>query len=414
MSLHDKLLNFVADPYSPLVNFTLAQEYESIGQTAAATGLYIRTAEFGADDLLSYEAMLRVSLCIQRQNGRHWTVTGTLLRAIALMPDRPEAYFLLSREYEIERNWAESVAWAKVGDKLFAGTDGCFPPLRTDVEYPGAYGFTFEQSVSLWWMGLHAECLDLVKKLARMPGLQDRYVNATRNNMKLWNTWRDPLTYNRAFHPRLRCKFDGSETIKENYSQLCQDMFVLMCLNGKRAGRFLDIGSGHPVFGSNTFLLEKQFGWYGRRIDCDEKGSTDHDLPSEQERTSPLMLDDATKLDYGFLEYSDYDYLSLDIEPPAATLQVLKRIPFHLHRFAVITFEHDFYNGEDPTVRDESRRFLKSLGYRLVVSNVAADRFYAMEDWWVHPALVDARTIALLESVKDEPQQADMYLYGLT
>jgi len=385
-------------------------EYEAVGHLSAAVGFYIRTAEFGADDLLTYESLCRISLCVQRQGGRPFTVTGSLLRAVALIPERPEARYLLSRAYELDKKWQECYAWSVMGERDFAGA-GTFPPLRTDVLYPGAWGFTFERLTAASYIGHWNESLALMKQLIRTPGVRPEVLFTLKKDLaRMWVANPPLLPYDATMYPRLRCKFPGAESIKENYSQAFQDMFVLAALNGKREGEWVEIGCGHPTYGNNTYLLEREFGWTGCSVDIDPKAVEKF----KAERGDHAVVADATKLDFGLLPDGDYDYLQIDCDPSQTSLLVLKRIPFHSHRFAVITFEHDYSNGDDPTARDESRRYLRSLGYVLVVSNVAVNRWYSFEDWWIHPDLVDGRIVERLTSLSDQPQQADMYFTRLT
>jgi hypothetical protein len=42
-------------------------------------------------------------------------------------------------------------------------------------------------------------------------------------------------------------------------------------LDGKRNGKFLDIGASDPKIINNTLLLEKNFGWTGVQIEIDEQ-----------------------------------------------------------------------------------------------------------------------------------------------
>jgi hypothetical protein len=48
--------------------------------------------------------------------------------------------------------------------------------------------------------------------------------------------------------------FPGVEKIKRNFSQAYQDLFVLTMLQGKRSGKYLEVGANHPVEFNNTFL----------------------------------------------------------------------------------------------------------------------------------------------------------------
>jgi FkbM family methyltransferase len=49
------------------------------------------------------------------------------------------------------------------------------------------------------------------------------------------------------------------------YSQFGEDVF-LMNFFGTTTGQYVDVGSGHPVIGSNTFVLYQR-GWYGISLD---------------------------------------------------------------------------------------------------------------------------------------------------
>ena len=90
----DKLLkNYIMDTKNPLYNFNLGLSYETLGQTASASSFYIRTTEFSNDNLLIYEALLRLALCLSRQGSRVFTTKGVLLRAISLISTRQKLIF---------------------------------------------------------------------------------------------------------------------------------------------------------------------------------------------------------------------------------------------------------------------------------------------------------------------------------
>jgi hypothetical protein len=401
--------NYIKDPKNPLGNFMLGQAYEGMGQTASAASFYIRSAEFGDTSLLKYESMIRTALCLTKQGSRTFVSKGIFLRAISICPERPEAYFLISRIYEQNKDWMEAYTWATMGCNLFKTNEHTvFLELNTDVEYPGAYGFIFEKAVAAWYIGLQEEAIYLFKQLCKKPDMLPSIADAVRNNLKrVWNTWKKPIIYDSSMHEYLRCKFHGSHVIEQNYSQCYQDMFVLTMLNGKKNGVFLEIGHGDPFFGNNTYLLEKDFKWTGISIDKDFKKTEKF----KQRRTSFEITGDAVTLNYEkILDLPIYDYLQIDCDPAIVSLNVLKNIPFHIYKFAVITFEHDYYNNDNKMVRDDSRKYLMSLGYKMVVNNIAADEYYSFEDWYVHPDLVDNAIINKMLSISDKPKKADLYM----
>jgi len=420
MTLQEQLNAFIQDPFNPLINFNLGWLYEQQGQSASAMGYYIRTAEFGDEDILTYEALLRTALCLQRQGSRVFTTKGILLRAIALKPALPEAYFLLSRLYEISKDWQEGYTFAELGENL-PQSEQMEYKLKTDVEYPGNYGFMFEKAVTGWWIGLWDESIYLFRKLERMK-IEPMYSNSVKNNLlNLANNNKPPIVYEEDFYPKLHIKFPGAERIKQNYSQCYQDMFVLTMLNGKRDGFYVEIGAGDPLYGNNTALFSKEFGWDGLSVDIDKSKPT---LWEEKRKGDVIYCEDATKViwmdlikEYAGASFAIFDYLQIDCDPPQVTLAVLKRIPFHSLKFAVITFEHDYYTDPNSGVREESRRYLESFGYVLVAGDIAPDKYNAFEDWWVHPDLVnkdiiDKMQVGYSNPYEPHPIRADDYMFG--
>lgn len=167
------------------------------------------------------------------------------------------------------------------------------------------------------------------------------------------------------------------------FSDAGQDLFALEINENKKAGFFVDIGCSFATQKSNSYLLEKYSGWAGLLIDIDNAYT--HGI--SQLRASPFIVADATKIDYVklFEEYNVpdvIDYLSLDIDPPNATLEVLKALPFKEYRFRAITFEHDSY-WYGNSVRDESREIFEAAGYTLKKADVTFDGKQAFEDWYV-------------------------------
>ena len=153
------LLNYIHNPDSAQANFDLGLEYELQGQTGAAISFYLRTAERAADDVLQYEALLRMALCFERQRTRDDTEQCLLQKAITLLMRRPEAYFLLARLHERQKQWQDAYTVACMGLE-FCDLD--LAGLPTNVEYPGTWGLLFEKGVAAWWVGQTEQSRDIM------------------------------------------------------------------------------------------------------------------------------------------------------------------------------------------------------------------------------------------------------------
>jgi hypothetical protein len=105
-------------------------------------------------------------------------VLNNILQAMALVPNRPEAYFFLARYYEGLAAWQECYTMACVGLVWAENTS----PLPADVEYYGPYVLTFEKAVSAWWIGRQEESRNLFKELDQME-LEPRYKASVESNL---------------------------------------------------------------------------------------------------------------------------------------------------------------------------------------------------------------------------------------
>ena len=401
------LESFIQDHNDPDINFALGQEYEHIGQTGAAISFYLRTAERSKNDLQQYHALMRMALCFEKQRTRDDTESVILQKAIVLMPKRPEAYYLLARLYEWQKKWAESYFVAGVGCST---ADFGLEPLGSNVQYPGEYALYFQKAVALWWVGNCDESRELMYHLKVSYDMDDIHKLAVDNNLKNLGYPHTKTPYSKQLEQNIRLTFPGLDRINENHSQSFQDMFVLAATQGKTNGTYLEIGSAEPFKGNNTALLETQFQWRGLSIDFD-KNKVEQFM---EQRNNWVLCVDATKIDYARVMSSfglpvDMDYLQVDCDPPEVTYEILKKIPFDTHRFAVITFEHDFYHNNN--IKLLSRQFLQSKGYELVVSDVAYNKLHSYEDWWVHPDLVERAVIDQLRDVSDKIKFAQDYMF---
>lgn len=198
-------------------------------------------------------------------------------------------------------------------------------------------------------------------------------------------------------------------------SQLRQDLFVLCATGFKRKGFFVEFGAADGRHLSNSYLLEKNFGWTGilaepariwhKKIvqnrpettlekNCvwSESGVTlqfketiNAELSTIEEYAASDEHKDsrANALEYqvktislnDLLEKygapSRPDYLSIDTE--GSEFQILKELDFSKYKFTVITCEHN-YSKE----RQNIYNLLSSNGYVRVLESISD-----FDDWYV-------------------------------
>jgi hypothetical protein len=147
-----------------------------------------------------------------------------------------------------------------------------------------------------------------------------------------------------------------------------QDHFVLEHTGFRRCLSYLEIGAGSPIYGNNTYVLEKEYDWTGFSMEVNPEWV---DVWTA-ERVNPLKIVDALSFDYDSLEQRHFTYLSCDIEPPRNTFEALVRVIGSGISFDVITFEHDYYTDIDPDIKSLSRNYLQNAGYELARKDVEA------------------------------------------
>jgi len=409
--LEQAVLEYVKDPENPETNYRVAIIYEQLGQWAAALSYFLRAAERTKDKDLSYECILKLGLLFDRPRNRGNSVRGQYKQALLINPHRPEAYFLLARHYERERDFVSAYMYACLGEQ-FADIDA--KPLRSWVEYPGRYGLKFEKAVAGWHWGHEKESRRLFRELAEEYHEKMDYPHKTAvyNNIANLGIGREEVThkhYTPDKYDRLRFKFNGAKNIKITHGQAYQDIFVLSCLNGKRNGTYLEIGSAGPYYGNNTAVLEEEFGWRGVGIDFDEKFVKEY----REKRKNPVLQENALEVNYENI-LSELavdgvvDYLQLDCEPSSVTYEIMEKIPFDKFKFAVITYEHDHYMDKTKSYRRKSREYLTSRGYKLVVSDVSNEGHSSFEDWYVHPDLIDPNIVEIMTDVIETDRTTNM------
>lgn len=207
----------------------------------------------------------------------------------------------------------------------------------------------------------------------------------------------------------------NSKNIK---GQLCQDLFVLYALNWKRGGFFVEFGATNGLDLSNTYLLEKDFGWNGilaepaniwhTQLKKNRSATLDFDCVwkesgqslefsvaeiAEFSTIASYVQSDAHKKSRknscsqsvttvslnDLLERHDapsvIDYLSIDTE--GSEFEILNALDFNRFTISVITCEHNFSSN-----RKKIYELLVHNGYKRVFQGLSR-----WDDWYIHSSL---------------------------
>jgi len=175
----------------------------------------------------------------------------------------------------------------------------------------------------------------------------------------------------------------------QSFSQYSQDLFVLSTLNHKKNGYFIDFGATDGIFLSNSFLLERDYGWSGilaepakcwhntlfsnRKCHIDTRcvwtesnqiinfietevaelstisdftsndihGST-RALKSKSYSVQTVSLNDLLSF---YNAPSEIDYLSIDTE--GSEFLILENFNFNKYKIKIITIEHNWTSNRE-------------------------------------------------------------------
>ncbi len=358
--------DYINNPKSYRANYDLAKKYKNQGQLASATTHFLKAADNASTTSDVATCLYLTATCFKEAGGRQSTTENLLKRAISVDEFCVNAYIELAEMYIARRAWLDAYMIASLGH-------GC----------TFSYTLKLLQGISVWWLGdLEGSRFLITQAWIKRDQLPDKYRELAETNVKIIGHDNIYFGYAQYHHENLKRKFPGSEQIARNYAQSYQDMFALLVSKGKHGGTYLEIGSGDPIKRNNTYLLEKDFGWNGISVEQDFGAVQKFNLI----RRNSVLQANALEVDYATLGLpSVVDYLQIDCDPPEVSFAILQKIPFDKIKFNAITFEHDFY--ADPRFRDKSREYLKSKGYKLVVSDVAFTEGCSFEDWWVHDSV---------------------------
>lgn len=213
--------------------------------------------------------------------------------------------------------------------------------------------------------------------------------------------------------------------LSHSTSQLGQDLLALMLSGFKHQGYFVEFGATNGKDLSNTYLLEKEYGWNGilaepaiswhkhlkENRNCDlefrcvwkesnaklmfnevpylELSTIDTfsnaDMHLQDRKFGKRYLVETITLNELLVQYSApyfIDYLSVDTE--GSEFEIMKSFDFSKHQFAFISCEHNFTSNRESIVK-----LLDSKGYKRILKDVSK-----FDDWFVNESLFENKFFA--------------------
>ena len=195
------------------------------------------------------------------------------------------------------------------------------------------------------------------------------------------------------------------KNMKFSKSQIFQDLFVLYFLKTKSKGFFIEIGGGNGVDLSNSYLLEKKYGWNGIICEPNKKNQL---LIKKYRKTflekKPIDNRSANKIFFesedsylSSLNYSEnyikkysvktislehlfkkkkinkiVDYISIDTE--GNEFEIIKNFSFYKYKVNIISIEHNFQSKK----RSQIKKLMNKYNYKRVFKNISY-----MDDWYI-------------------------------
>ena len=260
--------------------------------------------------------------------------------------------------------------------------------------------------------------LDPVNTRAKLYLLQqkdlsrDDYYRVLFETFELFSFIKTGLSQQHQHQPEVLTFWPRSE------SELYQDLFVLSEHRFKHDGFFVEIGVGNGKRISNTYLLEKEFGWRGILVE------PNRNLASAIKTTRRAILDQRavfskTGLELDFLvdtaevelstlvEFKDtdqrqrsgevykvstitlndllachhapqkIDYISIDTE--GSELEILRAFDFTKYQVSILTVEHNY----DPAKQAKLKKLMESHGFTQVGAGTSK-----WDAWFISEAML--------------------------
>lgn len=251
-----------------------------------------------------------------------------------------------------------------------------------------------------------------------------RFLSKLRNSVQKRFRFDRPNDTDRAFLARMpesqRARL--ASVLRKSQSQICQDLFALSVLDFKRDGFFVEFGAADGRGLSNTWLLEKHFGWsgilseparsYAQKLRSHRACAIDHRCVWSRTGETLAFREASNRVLSTIAAYSDGDmhadarkegvtydvatvsladllaehgappepdFLSIDTE--GSELAILSALDFKRWSFKVICCEHAYTEARGPL-----HELLSANGYERVHVDISQ-----YDDWYVRRDILRAK-----------------------
>jgi hypothetical protein len=145
----------------------------------------------------------------------------------------------------------------------------------------------------------------MLSQKPKIPGVQKAYIVAKAMEFAI------PFCDMQKLKKLLKISFFARILYPRYYSQTGEDLIISQML-GKRKGQYIDVGSGYPIWGSNTYSLYLK-GWNGILIDPIKRNIRYSRLIRPRDK-SILGAIGSKKENAIFYEFTDYVYSTFSEE----------------------------------------------------------------------------------------------------
>ena len=157
----EKLKLYASDPENPALNYLLGIDYYTQRNYASSLNFFLRCAELTDDDLLAYQSLILCSNCLYRQGNRQHSKTGFILHALSINNFRPEAWFLLLRHCEENKQWQECYTYSSIALRTCQFNLANIP----HSDYPGKWAIEFIMAKSAYQIGRSEESRRILRQI---------------------------------------------------------------------------------------------------------------------------------------------------------------------------------------------------------------------------------------------------------